>query len=266
MKVDMNLLKQLRDITFAPMKDCKDCLEEANWDLDLAQELLKKKWLTKAAKKSDRETKEWIVKVKTFNDMTVGIKLACETDFVAKNEMFIELADKVLETVATYAKQVDSLVEIDESFINDKVNPLIQDWIARISENIRLIDLFITNKKSYIYLHPGDKLSAIIFYEWDSTDTAKEIALQVAAMNPEYLDRDSVPAETIQKIKDDFMEEMKSSWKPADILEKIVEWKINKSLSDFVLTEQLYIRDETKKIKDILPAGFKLIGFKRFSI
>ena len=97
MSVDMNLLKQLREATFAPLKDCKDALVEANGDLQQAQEILKEKWVLKAGKKSDRETNEWIVKVVSQDGKIAWVKLLCETDFVAKNEWFIKLCDDILD-------------------------------------------------------------------------------------------------------------------------------------------------------------------------
>jgi len=266
MQVDMNLLKRLREITYAPLKDCKDALVQGEGDFDKAQDILREKWITKAWKKADRETNDWIVKVKKIWDKTVWVKLACETDFVSRNENFHELADKIIDLFWTYTSDINSLSEIDESFLTEKVNPLIQGSIWKIWENIRLLDVFLQNGKSYIYAHPGDKVVAIIYYQWDSEETAKEVALQVAAMNPDYLDAESVPQDVVSTMKARFLEEVAWSNKPAEMLEKIVEWKLVKAYSDFVLLEQLYIRDDTKKIKHILPEWFKVLRFVRFSI
>lgn len=266
MQVDLNLLKRLREVTFAPLKDCKDALIQAEGDFDKAQEILKEKGMSKAWKKADRETNDGVVKVKKVWDKNIWIKLACETDFVSRNENFHELADKIIDILSSYSWELTNITEIDEWFLNNKIIPLIQEHIWKIWENIRLIDVFVKIWKSYIYAHPWDKVVAIIYYNGDNEDIAKEIALQVAAMNPDYLDIKSIPQNIINEMKAKFAEEMAGSNKPSDMIEKIIEWKLMKSYSDFVLLEQLYIRDDTKKIKHILPEWFKIVNFVRFSI
>ncbi len=266
MQVDINLLKRLREVTFAPIKDCKDALIQAEWDFDKAQDILKEKWISKAWKKADRETNDGIVKVRREWDKNIWIKLACETDFVSRNENFHELANKIIDVLSAYNWELSALSDIDQSFLDEKIIPIIQENIWKIGENIRLLDAFIKNWKSYVYAHPWDKVVAIIYYDGSDENIAKEVALQVAAMNPDYLDVDSVPANVSAEMKAKFAEEMAGTNKPADMVEKIVEWKLMKSYSDFVLLEQLYIRDDTKKIKHILPEWFKVLSFVRFSI
>ncbi len=267
MKIDINLLKQLRQETNAPLKDCKEALIEAEWDIEKAKEILRKKGALKAAKKADRETKEGIVKVKKIDDDTViGVKLACETDFVARNELFHQLAEKLIDIVNSYGKEFNSLDEFDKEFVNSEIQPLIAEYIWKIGENIRLLDAFLRRGKTYVYTHPGDKVVAIVFYEGDDENIAKEVALQVAAMNPQYISVDDVPENVIEEMKKRFKEELKDSWKPEDIIDRIVEGKIKKEFAEIVLLEQPYIRDETKKVKEVVSDKINIKEIKRFSI
>ncbi len=265
--VDTALLKQLRDITKAPFKDCKEVLDEANGDMDKAQELLKEKWAHTAMKKAGRETNEWIVKVKKFDNVTVWVKLWCETDFVAKSDEFHSLADDVVDLFKSNWNLIDDIDDVDSSFMDEKVNPLLEEYIWKIWENIKLLDVFVDNKNCFVYTHPWDKVVAVVYYDWeDSSNVSKEIALQIAAMSPSYTSMDDIPSDEYQSLKDGYIEEMKDSWKPADIVDKIVEWKLSKYYQELVLLEQSYIRDDTKKIKDIIPENFKLLGYRRYSI
>jgi elongation factor Ts len=266
-KVDINLLKQLRAETNAPLKDCKEALIEAEGDIEKAKEILRQKGALKAAKKAGRETNEGIVKVRQEGDKVYGVKLACETDFVARNEMFHELAEKILDILQQKVEgPVSNISQLPQELVESEIQPLINEYIGKIGENIRLLDTFVEGGKVYVYRHPGDKVVAVVFYEGDDENTAKEVALQVAAMNPQYVSKEDVPVEEIEKMKETYREQLKDSGKPADIIERIVEGKINKDLSEIVLLEQPYIRDETKKIKEILPEGFKVNKFIRFAI
>ena len=265
MKVDINLLKQLRQETNAPLKDCKEALIEAEGDIEKAKKILREKWMLKAAKKADRATNEGIVKVRNTSDGVVGVKLACETDFVAKNELFHQLAEKILDIVENIDKEFETKEEIAD-FIEEKVQPLIAEYIGKIGENIKLLDAFKKKGNVYVYRHPGDKVVAIVFYEGGDENIAKEIALQVAAMNPRYISKEDIPQQVIDEMKEEFKKQLEWSWKPADIIDRIVEWKLAKEYTEIVLLEQPYIRDETKKIKEILPEWFKIIEIKRFAI
>ncbi len=272
-KVDINLLKQLRQTTNAPLKDCKEALIEAEWDIDKAMEILKKKWALKAAKKADRETNEGIVKVVKDGDLIVGVKLACETDFVAKNDTFMELADKIIWKIKEYVKDngVDKVEGIDglpEDLKDKIIKEIIPEYIWKIWENIRLLDVFVRKWNAYIYSHPGNKVVSVVFYKCNNTDCeeeAKELALQIAAMSPEYLKIEDIPNDVLDNIKDEFKREMEWSWKPEDIIDKIVQWKLSKWFNEVVLMEQPYIRDDSKLIKDVIK-NIEVEDFIRFSI
>lgn len=264
----MNLLKKLRDTSFAPLKDCKEALVEANGDLDAAMEWLKKKGAASAAKKADRETHEGVVKVIHDGQRVVGIKIGCETDFVAKNDLFVELCNSLLNQVKSYAKDFASLDQVDEETRNTW-NGLVHEFVGKIGENVKLTDAFIRTENAFIYAHPGDKIVAVLYYKSmgaDAETAAKNVALQIAAMNPEYLSMDSVPADKVAHAKEAISAELASSGKPADIIEKIVAGRLDKEFADSVLLEQSAIWDDSKKVKETINGKLEIIDFKRFAI
>jgi elongation factor Ts len=260
--VDMALLKELRAATNAPLKDCKQALEENDNNYEAAQEWLRQKWIMKAASKSDRVTKEGVVVVKTFGTKTVGVKLACETDFVARNETFRALAGRVLE-IASASGVVNTFAELD-SAIQTEIDDLLKANFVAIGENMLVADLFVREGTSVTYVHPGDKLVAVVFYTGDE-QLAKSAAMQIAAMNPTYLSVADVPSDVREEAVARHKEEVAASGKPADIVEKIVEGKLAKEWSEYVLLEQVSILDEAKKVKEFL--GDTVIhSFVRYSI
>jgi len=265
MKVSMDLLKQLRDMTFAPMKDCKDALVEADGDLDKAAEILKEKWILKAGKKADRETSEGLIKLVQDGDWFAGVKLLCETDFVAKNEIFHELLDLLIKKVLDSQTSFDSIEDLDEGFLAD-INTTIAEFVWKIGENVQLGDVISSNKNVYIYNHPGNKVAAVIYYDGGNVDTAKEVALQVVAMNPSYLSLDSVDKNYYNELKAQFGAELLELGKPKNMIDQILQWKINKALSELTLLEQSYIRDGSKKLKEIFPEGFEVKKYIRLAI
>ncbi len=269
-KVDIALLKKLRGITNAPLKDCKSALIEANWDLDLAQEVLKKAWAIKAAKKADRNTNEWIVRVKSENWVVVWVRLACETDFVSKNEQFIWFADKILDKLLSFdIENIKDINDLSEDKLKE-LNDIVSEAVSVVWENVKLLDVFkISWKQSYIYNHPGNKIVWLVLYKSNNPDVdsiSKELALQAVAMNPEYIKMEDIPQDVMDKQLAEFREEVIASWKPENIVDNIVKWKINKYFSQLVLLEQSWIRDESKKMKSIIPSDYELIDVIRYSI
>lgn len=267
--VDTQLLKKLRDITKAPFKDCKDAIEKCGDDLEAAKEYLREKWALVAAKKADRETNEWIVVVNSINWKNAWVKLACETDFVAKSSEFRELAGLLVEKISSLFDSIASINDVSEEILSSELNTLVQEYVWKIWENIRIVDLFVDSWNCYVYSHPWDKVVAVVYFNSDdssSEDVAKELALQIAAMNPDYKSSNDVPSSIISELRERFTEEMADSWKPADIVDKIIDWKISKYLADIVLLEQSYIRDDSKRIKDIIPWNFDFVSFRRYAI
>jgi len=265
MKIDMDQLKKLREATLAPMKDCKDALVEADGDLTIAAEVLKKKGILKAGKKADRDTKEGLVKFVSDGGITAGIKLLCETDFVAKNENFQDFMDILLKKLIDSNKIIADLESADSPLVED-LTTMVAEFVGKMWENVQLWDIMTTKDNVFAYNHPGNKVAALVFYTGDNTDIAKEVALQVAAMNPEYLSIENVPEDQYKEMRDKFKQEILDSGKPENVIDQILKWKMNKAFSEFVLLEQEYIRDGSKKIKNILPDGFEIKKYIRYSV
>lgn len=268
MKIDMQVLKKLRDATLASLKDCREALIEANGDLDAAHEILKKSGAMKAAKKADRETNEWVVKFVAKNGKHAGVKLLCETDFVAKNETFQELVDIVLDRLLQVDAQVTSLDNLDQSVATELHN-LVNEGIVKVWENLRLVDTYVDNTQAYVYNHPGNKVVSVIYYTGEGEameSAAKEVALQVAAMDPTYLSIDDVPVAEKEAVVAGERDALLASGKPADMVDKILAGKMQKALSEVVLLEQESIRDAAKKVREVLPAWMSITKYLRWSI
>ena len=236
---NIELLKQLREISFAPLKDCKEALAEANDDLGLAQEILKKKGISKAGTRAERETKEGIVKIVERNGKTIGLKLLCETDFVAKNENFQALFDSVLEKIAAWSKEIASLEDLDPA-LAQTVEDEVKEFMGKTGENMNISGVLVTTQKAFIYNHPGNRVASLIFFEGGNDEIAK--------------------------LREEFSAELKAAGKPEVMIAQIVEGKIKKALADNVLLEQECIRDGSKKVKEILPADMKVNKFIRMAI
>ena len=267
MALDINLIKKLRDATMAPLKDVKEALEQNDWDFDKAVAFLKKKWVSQLAKKWDRETNEWIVRVRQYWNKFVWVQLGCETDFVAKNEAFVELSGKVADVIWNSSQEdVSSVEDLDEQ-TKSQIDALLQEYIMKLGENMRIVDAFAKVGQGYAYEHPWNKIAAVMFYDWDEDHSlAKEVTLQVASMNPQYLSRDHMPSEEIQKLRDEYMKEADDWKKPTEIVEKIVEGRLAKELWDYVLLEQAYIKDSSKNINQLIGDKIKVKHYKRFAI
>lgn len=247
---DIALIKKLRGMTHAPLKDCKSAITEADGDLEKAQEILKEKWALKAAKKADRETNEGTIAVIKANDKVVWVKLACETDFVAKNPTFVWLAKQIAEIFGETDTDFEGVDAIPSDLL-EKANKLLKDNFVTIGENMQILDAFALSGNCYVYRHPGDKIAAVVFYDGDA-EKAKNVALQAAAMNPLYLSVDNIPQDEVDEAKKKLAEDLQDSNKPDDIKEKIVEWRLNKQWSEIVLLKQPAIVDDSKTVEGML--------------
>lgn len=263
MKIDINLVKELRDLTYAPLGDCKKALEEAEGDVQRAKDILKENGVLKAWKKADRETTCWIVKFLANNGLITGVKVLCETDFVAKNEVFQKLVDDALVKISQIPWEfTDETVDLGE---REKIQTFLHENVATIGENLQLGYVFKQTGKVFVYNHMGNTISAIVWYEGDDETAAKDVALQVAAMNPMYISMEDIPADAIAEKREEFLAEFAESNKPADIKEKIIEGKIQKAFQDDVLLEQISIRDTTKTVKNMLH-GIKVTKILRVNV
>ena len=189
--VDMNLIKQLREATFAPLWDCKSALDEADGDIERAKQILKEKGIAKAGKKADRETNEGMIQIVSEWDKTIVLKLLCETDFVVKNDHFQTLFSNILNLLKNTAGEIDGFENLPAD-IQTNITDLLTSFTGTIGENVKIGDVLITSEHVYGYNHPGNKVASMVYYTGDEA-IAKKLALQVAAMDPTYLTFDEVP-------------------------------------------------------------------------
>ena len=266
-------VNELRKKTGAGMMDCKKALQESNGDMEAAVDFLRKKGQKIAAKRGDRDAKEGLVIAKTSNDGSNGVLvcLNCEADFVAKNEDFGKLADTIA-TIATnnLPENLDGL--LSQSFdgngltINDKIT----EQTGVIGEKIEISGYeLIKAPKVVAYNHPGNQIASIVGLTADSEEEGKQVAMQVAAMNPIALDKDSVPQEVVQKEIEVGKELAIQEGKPAEMAEKIAMGRLNKFFKETTLLNQAFIRDNKKTVQQFLKDSdpdLSVTEFKRISL
>jgi elongation factor Ts len=277
MGVTMKDIKELRSRTGAGVLDCKKALNEVDGDVEAAVEYLREKGMSDAAKKAGRIAAEGLVSLNITDDRKKGVlvEVNSETDFVAKNDQFKNLVSDITEHVLnSEAEDVEAVSE--ESWIKDEsktVNTVIKEAIASIGENINLrrFDRYNTDGFLYGYIHLGGKIGVIVDFaddfSADKEQTAKDVAMHIAAINPEFLDRDSVSQQNIKKEKKIYKEQMLNEGKPEHIIDQIVEGKINKYYTQVCLLEQPFVRDDEKTVADVLKENdMDINSFTRFEI
>lgn len=264
---------RLRKMTGAGMMDCKNALQEANGDFDKAIEVIRKKGQSVANKRADREAGEGLVLAKTNEDGTYGVitVLNCETDFVAKNEDFAKLANAILDkAVANKPTDLDTLknIELDGVTIGEKII----EQIGIIGEKLDLSYFgFINSASVQHYIHPGSRLATLVGFTKSGQDAQiyKDIAMQVAAMNPVAVDKDNVPAEVVEKELEIGRELARREGKPDNLLERISQGKLAKYYKENTLLNQDFVKDNKQNIKQYLSSFDKELSvteFKRFTL
>lgn len=264
----MEQIKILREKTGAGMVDCKKALDESGGDLDKAVEILRKKGIAKAAKRTDREASEGLVLVAVNADHTEGyiLEVNSETDFVSRNDKFQDLAKAILELVkANKPADLEALLAltIDGLSVKDTLDNL----SGTIGEKLGIKGFAILNGPTVSsYSHLGGRIGVLVsLSEAGKGELATDIAMQVAASNPKYLSPEEVSAEEIAKEKDIYREQLLKEGKPEQMIEKIAEGKINKYYSDVCLLKQEFIKDDKKTVESILN-GAKIEKFIRYSL
>ena len=269
--VTASQVKDLREKTGAGMMDCKKVLTETDGDMEKAIELLRERGIAKAAKKSDRIAAEGLVTAFVSEDGKVGAvaEVNAETDFVAKNEEFRIFANDVAKQVALKnPSDVEQLLA--EPFMNDEtktVQEVLTDKIAKIGENmsIRRFARFESNGLVEKYIHGDGKIGVLVELEGGDKDLAKDICMQIAAARPEFLDRESVPAERLAKEMEILKAQAMNEGKPEAIAEKIVQGRVGKFYSEICLVEQEFVKDPDKKVNELLASkNAKVLRFARF--
>ena len=264
------LVKELREKTGAGMMDCKKVLTETDGDLEKASELLRERGIAKAAKKSGRVAAEGMVEAYISDDEKVGaiVEVNSETDFVAKNEEFRKFVmDVAKQVVKNNPKTVEDLLNEPAIFEHGKtVNEALVGKIATIGENIsirRFARFETTDGLIEKYIHGDGKIAVLVDMTSGSKELAKDVCMQIAAARPEYVSREQVPAERLEKEKEILKAQTMNEGKPEAIAEKIVMGRINKFYEEICLVDQEFVKDPSQKVSNILKDA-KVVEFARF--
>jgi elongation factor Ts len=268
-------VNKLRQATGAGMMDCRKALTETNNDFEAAIDWLRKQGQKVAAKRSDREAKEGVVLAKTTADNKTGyiVCISCETDFVSKNADFVAFAQSIAD--AAVENKVNSVEELNNIVINGaKVADLINDKLAAIGEKIE-INKFEKVDAPYVasYIHGANRMGVLVAMSAEAAEAGKDIAMQIAAMNPLGVDSDSIPADVIARERAIVMETMqadpKMAGKPEDMVAKIAEGKLNAFFKENTLMAQAFVKDGGKSVAEYLKsvnADLKVTSFKRVAL
>lgn len=255
MNISASMVKELREKTGAGMMDCKKALVETNGDMEKAIDYLREKGISKAAKKAERIAAEGLSNIYIKGNDAVVVELNSETDFVAKNAEFKELLDKIGNTILE--NNVTSMEEALNTKSGDEtINDLIVNATAKIGEKISLRRFEkVTKTDSQVfgsYLHMGGKISSLTIIEGGNEEVARDVAMQAAAMRPQYINIESVPAEDLEREKAVIKEQIINEGKKPEFADKIVEGRIRKFYEETVLEEQAFIKDSGLTVKAYL--------------
>ncbi|MDO5522732.1 MAG: translation elongation factor Ts [Bacteroidia bacterium] len=271
MAVTMAEIQHLRKMTGAGMMDCKNALNEANGDFDKAVEIIRKKGQAVAAKREDREASEGCVLAKTQGDYAAVVALQCETDFVAKNEEFIALTQQILDAAIEHKPEtLEDLLKVE--LPTGSVQQLITDKIGATGEKMELGYFeHITAPSVVSYIHTGNKLATIVGFNKENVaeNVTKDVAMQVAAMNPISVTADTIPAEVKEKELEIAREKAREAGKPENLLDRIAEGALQKFYKESTLLQQEYVKDNKMTIEQFLKQNDKdltVTTFKRVSL
>lgn len=268
-------INKLRQATGAGMLDCRKALTETNGDFEAAIDWLRKQGQKVAAKRSDREAKEGVIIAKTSADNKTGfvVCISCETDFVSKNADFVAFAQSIAD--AAVANNVKSAEELNEVVINGaKVSDMINDKLASIGEKIGIAK-FERIEAPYVasYIHGAYRMGVLVGLNAEAVEAGKDLAMQIAAMNPLAVDPESIPAATIERERAIVVETMKAdpkmAGKPEEMIAKIAEGKLNAFFKENTLLAQAFVKDGSKSVGEYLKsvsADLKVTEFKRVAL
>lgn len=262
-------VQALREKTGCGMMDCKKALVETDGNMDAAVEFLREKGLAQQAKKASRIAAEGMVLATVFGNVGVVVELNAETDFVANSDTFKELTAKVAKVVAEQnPADVDALLACTENGVS--VADMIQEVFLAVRENIKVRRFERYEDVVSTYVHAGGKIGVMVKFDTDAAENdtfkemSKDVAMQIAAVNPQYLDKESVPAEVVEHEKSILISQMKEdpkmANKPEQVLGKIVEGKIGKYFSEVCLMEQTFVKDGDYTVGKYVAAKAKEIG------
>jgi len=267
--ITASLVKQLRERTGSGMMECKKALVESDGNIDAAAELMRKSGAAKADKKAARVAADGVIKIMLSDDASTAVilEINSETDFVAKDDNFQAFADEVLATIMQHRPA--SVVELAAMTVGSggTVEEARQALIAIVGENIQVRRFEVVQSDASIasYIH-GARIGVLI----DSTaemDMARDIAMHVAAVNPQFVNRDAVPAEFVENEKAILVAQAESSGKPAEIIEKMIQGRLKKFLAEVTLLEQPFVKDPEQTVSKLLSAsGASISRFIRYEV
>ena len=282
MGLSSQTIKELRDKSGAGMLDCKKALEESEGNVEKAIEWLRKKGINTANKKATRDASDGLITAKIKDGSAVLLEVNAETDFVAKNEVFTDFCENLSITCLTNDVQdVSSISNLNFLGTEQKVGDVLTDLIAKLGENIvikRFIKLSNKTEKYQKYLHNSinensGKIGVLLSYECDEnnekvSDFSKNLCMQIAATTPKSVDRESLDSKLVKNEELIFREQLNNSGKPDEIINKIVEGKINKFYEEVCLNEQIFVMDGKIRVNKLISnfnnentLNFKIINF-----
>lgn len=269
-QISAKLVKELRDMTGVGMMDAKRALVAVEGDMDAAVDYLRENGMAKAAKKADRIAAEGLANVAVNGNTAVVVEINAETDFVAKNEQFQGLVKSITELLAEN-KPADIEAALELPTEEGTLNATIQTATTKIGEKISLRRFAIvekTDSQSFgAYLHQGGRIAVLTVLEGADEETAKDVAMHVAAINPKYVSRDEVPAEVIEHEKKVLSEQALNEGKPANIVEKMIVGRLNKFLAEISLNDQPFVKDPDMTVAKFAEAKKgSILSFVRFEV
>ena len=269
--ITASLVKELREKTGAGMLDCKKALEANNGDINASIDWLREKGISKAAKKADRIAAEGVAAILTKGNKAVIIEVNSETDFVAKNEKFVNMVNTILETVID--SDAESLEDVLKLSTNDgTVEELIVANTATIGEKLSLRRVeVVTKTDSEVfgdYIHMGGKIAVLTVVDGVSKEVAKDVAMHAAAMKPLYVKSSEVPTDVLDKEKEIMREQLLNEGKPADRIENILVGKVKKYYEEVCLENQIFVKAENKETvaEYVKNNGGTITGMVRFEV
>lgn len=269
--ITADLVKQLRERTGGGLLECKKALESANGDLEQAITILRKEGKIKAEKKAGRVAAEGRIAIATDGKHAFMLEVNCETDFVAEDNNFLTFVDELVNLgLQVQAKDLDAFLALSLKSTNKTVNETREDLISKIGENINIRRLFFMTASgdSIIgsYLH-NKRIGVLVNLSADNKDLAKDIAMQIAATKPVAIDEHGLAPEVLAKEKEIFLAQVQDSKKPPEIMEKMIQGRIQKFIDEQTLIYQPFIKNPEVKIQTLLKnAKATVLDFARFEV
>lgn len=268
--ITANMVKELREATGAGMLDCKKALTETNGNMEEAITWLREKGISKAAKKQTRIAAEGLAKAKVEGNKAVIVEVNSETDFVAKNPEFTGLVDLIATAIlSSNVKTVEEVMKLEVE--GNTIENIIIDKTATIGEKLSFRRFELVEKEDNqvfgTYSHMGGKIVTLAVLEGTDEEVAKDVAMQIAAMRPLYLDKDSVPAERVEKEREILTEQAENEGLDANKLPMIVNGRLNKFYEEVCLLDQGFVKENKMKVsKYVESKNMKVLSFVRYEV